>query len=73
MQTGLLVCLLFLPMYLVLLQVNPDYITNEWLLHELAGISVLGVPIEEFIWYFFASIGVAALQELLQKEKPAVQ
>jgi len=56
-------------MYLVLLQINPDYITNEWLLHELTGISVLRVPIEEFIWYFFAAIGAAALQELFENPK----
>lgn len=63
-KTGLLVCLLFLPMYVLALYINPDYINNEWLLHELSGITFASIPIEEFIWYFFAALGVTALQEL---------
>ena len=64
-QTGIIVCILFLPMYLLALYVNPEYIANEWLLHELSGFTIFAIPIEEFIWYMFAVIGVTAFQELI--------
>jgi hypothetical protein len=61
--TGIFVCTIFLPIYLLAVYFNPQFIQNEWLVNKLSGIMFLSIPIEEFIWYIFASLGISALQE----------
>ena len=63
--TGFITAAIITPVYLICLHLNPDFINHEWLLNELSGKMFLHIPIEEFIWYIFAGVGIAALQELL--------
>ena len=48
------------------LYINPNFINNEWMLDKLSGVMLLNVPIEEYIWYLFAGLGISALQEGLE-------
>jgi len=62
---GILISVFFLPIYLLAIYINPQFISNEWFLNQLSGITLLTIPIEEFIWYFFTGLGISGLQEML--------
>ena len=64
--TGVFLSVFFLPVYLLGIYFNPGFIQNEWFLTKLSGITFLSIPIEEFIWYIFAGLGMSALQELFE-------
>lgn len=64
--TGIFVLIIFIPVYMLSLYINPNFINNEWMLNKLSGIMFLHIPIEEYIWYFFAGLGISALQEGLE-------
>jgi len=61
--TGFFVLILATPGYLFGIYINPTWIQQEWILSKLSGIMLMGIPIEEFIWFFFAGMGIAAFQE----------
>lgn len=65
-MTGIFVLIIFTPVYMLSLYINPNFIKNEWMLNKLSGVMLLNVPIEEYIWYFFAGLGISALQEGLE-------
>ncbi len=58
--TGLIVTTIAFIGYLFALYLNPQFVTETYLLTQLSGIFVLGIPVEELIWFFFASTGGAA-------------
>jgi hypothetical protein len=64
--TGMSVVLVFAPMYMIGLYLNPDFVNNEWLLSNLSGVMVGGVPIEEFVWFLSVGIGLCAFQEIFE-------
>lgn len=37
--------------YLVILSFYPNFINETWLLQGISGISILGIPVEEFLWF----------------------
>jgi len=63
-MTGILITVIVLPGYLFGIYLKPAWVQNEWLLSSLSGKFFLGVPMEEFIWFFFAGVGLGAFQEL---------
>ncbi len=65
-MTGIFVLVIFIPIYMLSLYINPNFINNEWMLDKLSGVMLLNVPIEEYIWYLFAGLGISALQEGLE-------
>lgn len=52
--------------YLFALELNPQFVTETYLLSQLSGVLLLGIPMEEFVWFFFASMGVAAAVSILE-------
>ncbi len=52
--------------YLLVLYMNPHFVGETYLLSQLTGILVLGVPIEEFVWFFFAGTGGATALSILE-------
>lgn len=52
LMSGLLTGLIFALMYFILLYFFPGLIQKYWLLHNLSGIFILGIPIEELGWAF---------------------
>ena len=63
--TGVFLVILAVPGYLFGIYLNPHWIQNEWLLSNLSGRFVLGIPIEELLWFFFAGVGLSASKEIL--------
>ena len=63
--TGVFLVILVVPGYLFGIYLNPHWIQNEWLLSNLSGRFVLGIPIEELLWFFFVGAGLSATKEIL--------
>ena len=63
--SGLLILVASIPFYYIGLSINPAWITNEWYLSKLSGSLIFGVPIEEFIWFFFTGASFSCVWEAL--------
>ena len=59
--------LLSIPGYLFGIYINPNWVQQEWLVSKLSGIFIYNIPIEEFVWFFFAGMGIPAIYRLLFK------
>lgn len=64
--TGILISIIIFPGYLFGIYLDPNFIQDQWFVDKLSGITLLSIPIEEFIFYIFASLGISALQEGLE-------
>ena len=49
---GLFLAVMSVIFYLFYLHLYPNIIKDWWLLHNISGILVFGIPIEEPIWFF---------------------
>lgn len=58
--SGFFLLILSLPIYFFLIYLSPTWVESTWMLDKLSGILLLGVPIEDYIWYFLsgAIIGI---------------
>lgn len=50
--SGILMVLVVIPVYLAMIAVTPNFVQETWLTHNLIGWHPLGVPIEDFVFYF---------------------
>ena len=50
--TGLLVTMVMLLFYLVLVLLVPNVFQTWWMLHNISGVFVGGIPLEELLWCF---------------------
>ncbi len=64
--TGIFISIMILPGYLLAIYLNPEFFRNEWFLSQLSGVTFLSIPIEEFVFYIFAALGMSAFQELFE-------
>lgn len=62
--TGALLPVISIPAYLVPLSIDPTWVDTVWFNENLTGARVAGIPIEEFVWYFFIGASLSALWEL---------
>lgn len=60
---GVFLVLAAIPVYIIVLQIYPELIQRYWFVHNLSGISIFGVPIEELAWYFFWGITIGPFYE----------
>ncbi len=63
--SGLLVGVFMLLAYLLFLLVFPDAITKWWMLKNISGILVLGIPVEELLWGFSWGFSAGPLYEFI--------
>lgn len=63
--TGIFMLIFAMAEYLFLIYINPNFVKETYLLNHLSGILVLGIPIEELIWFFFAGMGMSAFQKII--------
>jgi hypothetical protein len=61
--TGVILTLISIPAYLIGLAIDPNWITSQWYLDNLSGVMFIGIPVEEFAWFFTVGIGASALYE----------
>lgn len=62
--TGLIAFTYSIVGYQILLLYNPDFVQQTYLLDQLSGMLWLGVPIEEYIWFFTSGLLVGPYYEL---------
>lgn len=66
LMTGFTILLVIIPIYLFCIYLDPNFIQNQWQVEKLSGITFLLIPIEEYIFYIFAALGMSALQEWVE-------
>ncbi len=63
--TGIFMLIFAIFGYFTNMYLNPNFVQENYLLNHLSGILILGIPIEELTWFFFAGIGIAAFQRIV--------
>lgn len=58
---GLLTLIALLPAYWIPELLNPGWLTDSWMIHNLTGITLLGIVIEDIIWVIIAGAACYAL------------
>lgn len=61
--------LVTVPFYYFGMIFSPGYIEKTWMLQNLSGILVTGIPIEDIIFYFLLGLTAAPLYEFWQNER----
>lgn len=61
--TGATLIAYSIPVYLFVFWLNPDFQSSYWQWYNLSGVATLGVPIEDFIWFFTAGAFIAPLYD----------
>jgi hypothetical protein len=54
---SILLLALVVPIYQLMIFVTPNFIDKTWMIHNLIGIRILGVPFEDYVFYFLSGIG----------------
>jgi len=65
--SGLFLAIMSIILYLFYLKLYPNIIQDWWLLHNISGILIFGIPIEEPIWFFLWGMIGGPLYEFWQK------
>jgi hypothetical protein len=50
--SGVLLGIIFMIEYWILLLIYPNLFENIWMMNNLSGIKIMGVPLEELVWSF---------------------
>ncbi len=53
---GLLMVALVIPIYLAVIYLTPHVVEKTWMIPNLLGIYFLGVPLEDYIFYFLSGV-----------------
>jgi hypothetical protein len=64
--SGFIMVLISTPVYLILIFISPNLIENTYLFKYLSGLRILGIPIEELIFYFLFGFIIGPLYEVWQ-------
>lgn len=56
LANGALMALISIPVYLITIGLSPGWIEKTYLLEKLSGILVIGIPIEELVFWFMAGL-----------------
>lgn len=54
--SGILMALVSLPIYLITIAFAPLWVQDTYLLEKLSGVLVIGIPIEELVFWFMAGL-----------------
>lgn len=65
--SGVLLTVISLISYIVVEWITPGYINIFWKQDFISGIMVLGIPIEDLIWFFFVGAFIGPLYEFWQE------
>jgi len=67
--SGFLIMLFSLPSYWIPELISPGWIASAWYLDKISGIFVLGVPLEDLIWWFLAGAFTGPIYEYWQERR----
>lgn len=65
MLTGLTITTVAFCGYLFALYINPQFVPETYLIDHLLGVFILGIPVEELVWFFFAGTGISCSLSIL--------
>ena len=66
---GLAMMLVSIPVFQFAFFFFPEVVEKFWMIHNLTGILVLGIPVEDLVFYFVAGATTAPLYEFLFEKK----
>ncbi len=66
--SGIAMVFLSLPIYLIMIFLSPGWVETAWTLENLSGILALGIPVEDYIWYFLVGAFISILYPYFKKE-----
>lgn len=66
--SGLLVILISIPIYCVVFYFDPSAI-NMWLHQNISGLTVIGIPAEDLVWFFVTGAFLSPLYELWKGDR----
>lgn len=69
LASGFLMVLASLPIYLIMIFVSPGWIEHTWMLEKLSGKFLLGIPVEDYVWYFLVGAMISILYPFYSGEK----
>lgn len=67
--SGILMVFISLPFYFVIQAVSPEWISEVYHFETLSGFLLLGVPIEEYVFWFLAGLVFGPFYEYWQSER----
>jgi hypothetical protein len=59
--TAALVTMVAVPIYLVALAIDPGLVARYWVMENLTGFLLIGIPVEDLLWFFTAGLLVGPL------------
>ena len=69
LASGILMTIVSLPFYHFLTLLFPDFIYRTWMFQHLSGIIIIGVPLEDLIFYFLFGFIIGPLYEYWQNKR----
>ncbi|MDD5192628.1 MAG: lycopene cyclase domain-containing protein [Candidatus Nanoarchaeia archaeon] len=69
LASGFLLMIISFVFYVPLELITPGWINSAWNFNMVSGITLIGVPIEDLIWFFLAGLLIGPLYEYWQKGK----
>jgi len=67
--SGVVMVLISLPIYLLMIFISPGWVEHTWMLEKLSGILFIGIPIEDFVWYFLVGAMISIVYPFYSEEK----
>lgn len=73
--TGCVMIAAYIPIYLFLIFVYPGFVANTWYLSKLSGILLIGIPLEDIIFYSLGGMYASAVlfYPIIQTKKASRQ
>ena len=68
LASGAIVTLISIPVYCTIFFFNPNWI-NVWLHENISGALLIGIPIEDLVWFFVTGIFIAPLYEFWKGDR----
>lgn len=69
LMSGAVMVLISLPIYLLMIFISPGWVEHTWMLDKLSGVLLLGIPVEDFVWYFLVGGMVSIIYPYYSEEK----
>jgi hypothetical protein len=69
LASGILMAIASLPFYHVLIWFFPGFIHKTWMFQYLSGITIIGIPFEDLIFYFLFGFIIGPLYEYWQNKR----
>ncbi|MFH0876527.1 MAG: lycopene cyclase domain-containing protein [archaeon] len=66
--SGIFTMIFLIPAYVIPSLLNPGWFSKDWLINNLIGITVFGLPIEDIIWVIIGGANLGIIYDFCSKE-----